>query len=73
MGFGIGGAVVLNPARTRTPGHIGDFGWGGMASTFFWLDRNSGITVIFLTQLSPSSSYPSRSQLKGIIHGAMIG
>ncbi len=73
MGFGIGGAVVLNPARARTPGHIGDFGWGGMASTFFWLDRNSGITVIFLTQLSPSSSYPSRSQLKGIIHGAMIG
>ena len=73
MGFGIGGAVVLNPARAQTPGHIGDFSWGGMASTFFWLDRKAEVSVVFLTQLSPSSSYPSRAQLKGIIHGAMMG
>ncbi|MCV2889980.1 serine hydrolase domain-containing protein [Ruegeria aquimaris] len=72
MGFGLGGAVVLDPGRARTPGSVGDFSWGGMASTFFWLDRVHDITVIFFTQLSPSSSYPSRSELKALIHGALI-
>ncbi|AAV95236.1 beta-lactamase family protein [Ruegeria pomeroyi] len=73
MGFGLGGAVVLDPARARTPGSIGDFSWGGMASTFFWLDRVNDLTVVFFTQLSPSSAYPSRSELKALIHGALCG
>ncbi|MCE8508356.1 beta-lactamase family protein [Ruegeria pomeroyi] len=71
MGFGLGGAVVLDPARARTPGSVGDFSWGGMASTFFWLDRVNDMTVVFFTQLSPSSAYPSRSELKALIHGAL--
>lgn len=71
-GFGLGGAVVLDPARARTPGSVGDFAWGGMASTYFWVDPVLDLTVVFLTQLSPSSSYPARSQLKALIHGALI-
>ncbi|WP_420010644.1 serine hydrolase domain-containing protein [Tateyamaria sp.] len=71
MGFGLGGAVVLDPARARTPGSVGDFSWGGMASTFFWLDPVLDLSVVFFTQLSPSSSYPSRSELKALVHGAV--
>lgn len=72
MGFGLGGSVVLDPGRTRTPGNIGDFSWGGMASTFFWIDRVLDLSVVFFTQLAPSSSYPSRSELKALIHGAVV-
>ncbi|MEX0366867.1 MAG: serine hydrolase domain-containing protein [Ruegeria sp.] len=72
MGFGLGGAVVLDPARARCPGSVGDFSWGGMASTFFWLDPVQDLTVIFFTQLSPSSSYPSRAELKALIHAALV-
>ncbi|MEM6938740.1 MAG: serine hydrolase domain-containing protein [Pseudomonadota bacterium] len=71
MGFGIGGSVVLEPSRTRVPGSVGDFAWGGMASTFFWVDPVHDLSVIFFTQLLPSSSYPSRAQLKAMIHGAL--
>ncbi len=71
-GFGIGGAFVLSPARARTPGSVGDFGWGGMASTYFWVDRINEFSCVFFTQLSPSSSYPSRSELKALVLGAMI-
>ncbi len=71
MGFGIGGATVLNPARTRTPSSVGDFSWGGMASTFFWIDPVHDLSVVFFTQLSPSSSYPARPELKALIHGAL--
>jgi CubicO group peptidase (beta-lactamase class C family) len=71
MGFGIGGAVVLDPARARSPGSVGDFSWGGMASTFFWIDPVHRISTVFFTQLSPSSSYPARPQLKALVHGAL--
>lgn len=72
MGFGLGGSVVLNPARARVPGSVGDFSWGGMASTFFWVDPVHDLSVVFFTQLSPSSSYPSRAQFKALVHGALV-
>ncbi|WP_413782769.1 serine hydrolase domain-containing protein [Thalassovita sp.] len=72
MGFGLGGAVVLEPGRSRVPGSKGDFSWGGMASTFFWTDPEMDLSVVFFTQLSPSSSYPSRAELKALVHGAVI-
>ncbi len=71
MGFGLGSAVVLDPARARCPGSVGDFSWGGMASTFFWIDPVEKLSVVFFTQLSPSSSYPTRPQLKALVHAAL--
>lgn len=73
MGFGIGGAVLLDPAQARMPGSEGDFGWGGMASTYFWTDPVKNLTVVYLTQLVPSSSYPNRVELKALVHGALTG
>lgn len=72
MGFGIGGAMVLDPARARMAGSAGDFGWGGMASTFFWTDPVEAMTCVFFTQLIPSSSYPNRAELKSLVHGALV-
>lgn len=72
MGFGLGGAVVLDPARARCPGSPGDFSWGGMASTFFWVDPVEALSVVFFTQLSPSSLYPTRAHLKALVHGALV-
>ena len=71
MGFGLGGAVLLDPGRARAAGSVGDFSWGGMASTFFWRDSVHDLSVIFFTQLIPSSAYPARPQLKALIHGAL--
>ncbi|MGB7318687.1 MAG: serine hydrolase domain-containing protein [Planktotalea sp.] len=72
MGFGIGGAVVLDPARAGVPGSVGDFSWGGMASTFFWIDPVHDLSAVFFTQLSPSSSYPTRAEFKALVHGALL-
>jgi CubicO group peptidase (beta-lactamase class C family) len=72
MGFGLGGSVILNPGRVRVPGSVGDFSWGGMASTYFWIDQDNDLTAVFFTQLSPSSSYPSRAELKALVLAAMI-
>ncbi|MEP1208955.1 MAG: serine hydrolase domain-containing protein [Rhizobiaceae bacterium] len=71
MGFGLGGAVALDPALNRVPGSAGDYGWGGMASTYFWTDPVEQLTCIFFTQLIPSSSYPNRAELKALVHAAL--
>jgi len=72
MGFGIGGAVVLDPGLSGVPGSVGDFSWGGMASTFFWVDRVHDISAVLFTQLSPSSSTAARAELKALVHGALM-
>ncbi|MCP5001701.1 MAG: beta-lactamase family protein [Hyphomicrobiales bacterium] len=73
VGFGLGGSVVIDPARMRVPGSSGDFSWGGMASTYFWTDPVEQLTVVFFTQLVPSSTYPNRSELKALVYGGLTG
>jgi CubicO group peptidase (beta-lactamase class C family) len=71
VGFGLGFASTLDQVRTQSLG-IGDFYWGGAASTIFWVDPVEDLTVIFLTQLLPSSTFNFRGQLKSIVYGAIV-
>ncbi|MFM7891823.1 MAG: serine hydrolase, partial [Actinomycetota bacterium] len=52
-------------------GSLGDFGWGGAASTTFWIDRVLGLTVAFYTQLLPSSTWPLRPYLRSLVYQAL--
>ncbi len=70
-GFGLGFAMTLDPARTLIPGSAGEFFWGGMYSTAFFIDPVEKLHMVFMTQLMPSSSYPIRRQLKTLIYGAV--
>ncbi|NNF80277.1 MAG: serine hydrolase, partial [Rhizobiales bacterium] len=72
VGFGLGGFVVLDPGRMRAPGSVGDYSWGGMASTIFWTDPIEQLSVIFFTQLIPSSTYANRPELKALVHAALV-
>ena len=72
VGFGLGVSVTIDPVKTRTPGSRGEFGWGGAASTAFWVDPAEDITAVFLTQLLPSSTHPIRPQLKQLVSQALV-
>ncbi|WP_293962949.1 serine hydrolase domain-containing protein [Sneathiella sp.] len=72
VGFGLGGWVMLEPALSQMMGSPGDFGWGGMASTVFWVDPVEDMTVLFLTQFIPSSHYPLRKELRSLVYQALI-
>jgi len=52
-GFGLGGYVVLDPARRGQPGSVGQFGWSGAASTYYMLDPHEGLLAILLLQHLP--------------------
>jgi CubicO group peptidase (beta-lactamase class C family) len=72
IGFGLGVHVVIDPVRAQVPVSAGEYGWGGLASTAFWVDPAEDLVVVFLTQLVPSSTFDFRGQLKAIIHGAIV-
>lgn len=71
VGFGLGGWVMMDPPLSQMMGSPGDFGWGGMASTVFWVDPIEDMTVLFLTQFIPSSYYPLRKELRALVYQAM--
>lgn len=72
VGFGLLGSVTIDPVKAKVPGSVGDFGWGGAASTAFWIDPVEDITCLFMTQLLPSSTHPIRSQLKQLVYQALL-
>ena len=72
-GFGLGFGVTIDSAATMTPGNSGDFYWGGMFSTAFFVDPVDDVIMIFMTQLMPSSSYPVRREIKTMLYSALTG
>lgn len=70
-GFGLGFAMVIDPAKTLMPSSLGEFYWGGAYSTAFFVDPLEGVTMVFMTQVYPSSTYPIRRQLKTMIYSAL--
>ncbi|MBQ0895922.1 beta-lactamase family protein [Micromonospora sp. U56] len=72
IGFGLGFAVVQDPVPARVPSSVGEYYWGGLASTAFWVDPVEEITALLFTQLMPSSTYPLRSQLRQLVYSALV-
>ena len=70
-GFGLGFAVNMDVAKSMIPGSVGEYYWGGMFSTAFFVDPVERITMVFMTQLSPSGLYPIRRELKTMIYSAL--
>lgn len=70
-GFGLGFQVILEPAEAQAIGSVGNFSWGGAASTYFWIDPEEDLIAILMTQLMPSSTYPLRPQLQQLVYAAI--
>lgn len=71
VGFGLGFAVTQDVARTMIPGSVGEYYWGGMFTTSFFIDPVERFHIVFMTQLSPSLLYPIRRELKTLIYSAL--
>ena len=72
VGFGLGFSVVIDPAKAKVLSQKGEYAWGGAASTAFWVDPVEDLTVIFLTQLLPSSTHPIRPEMKSLVYQALV-
>lgn len=70
-GFGLGFSVIVDPAEAKAIGSAGNYSWGGLASTYFWVDPEEDLTAILMTQLMPSRAYPLRPQLQQLVYAAI--
>ena len=73
IGFGLGVAVTLDPAQVGIPGTAGEFAWGGMASTAFFVDPIEDMAVVFMTQVITDTArrVKLRRDLRTLIYDAM--
>ena len=71
VGFGLGFASIIDAPATMTVCSQGEFFWGGMYSTAFFVDPEEDIIMIFMTQLMPSASYPIRREVKTMLYAAL--
>ena len=72
VGFGLGFGVSVDPVATKVTTTPGEFTWGGLASTAFWVDPAEQLTAHFYTQLVPSATYPIRTELRQLVYAALL-
>ena len=71
-GFGLGFSPLISSVKALSPASEGSVSWGGMASTFFWVDPRENFFTILLTQLIPSGRYPIRPQAQTLVYSALM-
>ncbi|MBV8491923.1 MAG: beta-lactamase family protein [Alphaproteobacteria bacterium] len=72
VGFSLGCGVNVNVAKTRLPGSLGEYFWGGAAATAFWIDPKEELTVVFMTQVIGSEARLTlRRDLRTLVYSAI--
>jgi CubicO group peptidase (beta-lactamase class C family) len=72
VGFGLGFSMVIDPVAYGVLASRGDYGWGGAASTGFWVDPVEDVVVTLYAQLLPSSTLPLRTYLRQLVNQALV-
>ena len=49
-------------------GSAGDFGWGGMADTYCWIDPKRQLVGILMQQFLPSLTYHGRLDFRRAVY-----
>ncbi len=70
-GFGLSMFVVIDPRRNKSLVTEGSYGWGGAASTVFWVDPLEDLSVAFYSQLLPTGTYPIRREMQQLVYQAL--
>jgi len=72
VGFGLGFSTVVDAVVGKVLTSPGEFAWGGVASTAFYVDPAEDVTAMFFTQFLPSSTYPIRPRLRALVAQALV-
>ena len=69
-GFGLGFAVRLQDGLASTPGSVGDYNWGGLGGTYFWVDPKEKLIGILMLQAPNQRTY-YRGIFRDMVYAAM--
>jgi len=69
-GFGLGVKVRTSAGEADSPGSIGDYDWGGLGGTYFWVDPKERLIGIWMMQ-APGPRVYYRRLMRAMVYGAM--
>ncbi|MDA8774129.1 beta-lactamase family protein [Opitutales bacterium] len=71
VGYGYGFSVRVKMSDWDPDGRVGEYGWGGAASTHYWVSPKDELVVLTLEQVMPYS-FNTEWALKGLIYDALL-
>ncbi|MFA9273828.1 MAG: serine hydrolase domain-containing protein [Candidatus Aquirickettsiella gammari] len=72
-GFGLGGAVTLRPGENDPADAEGEFEWGGIAGTHWWISPRHNMAGLLMTQRQMAFWHPYSFEFKKLAYAAMLG
>jgi len=69
-GFGLGFAVRREAGLAASPGSAGDYNWGGLAGTYFWVDPKEELVAIWMMQ-APGQRLQYRQLFRSLVYQAI--
>jgi CubicO group peptidase (beta-lactamase class C family) len=69
-GFGLGFAVRTDPGKAPTAGSAGEFFWGGMMGTAFWVSPRDSLFAVLMVQTPENREY-FRVLFRNLVSAAM--
>jgi CubicO group peptidase (beta-lactamase class C family) len=69
--FGLGFAVRTDAGRNPMPGSIGDFSWGGIYGTLFWVDPKEKLVTVLMMQAPQTILVPYWRQTRTLVYQAL--
>jgi CubicO group peptidase (beta-lactamase class C family) len=71
VGFGLGFCVRTTDSEWDKTARVGEYGWGGAASTHYWASPKDRLIVVTMEQTMPYS-FDVEFAVKGPIYDAIV-
>lgn len=69
-GYGLAGAITLEPGRWDPPASTGELQWGGLAGTHWWISPRTGLAGVVMTQRQMGFWNPFSFEFKQLVYRA---
>ena len=57
---------------STSPSSAGEYNWGGLHGTSFWIDPEEDLIGIFMIQIYPNRDIEFRGQFKNLVYQALV-
>jgi CubicO group peptidase (beta-lactamase class C family) len=72
MGYGLGFAVLKENNQSNFVGSAGSYWWAGTANTYFYIDPQKDLILIFMAQFVPNFYYPICKEFRELVYKSII-
>lgn len=70
-GFGLGGSVTHAPSSIEPQSAAGEFQWGGIAGTHWWISPRNNLAAVVMTQRVMAFWHPFSFEFKRLVYRAI--